>query len=201
MLIPVVGFILLYSFLPHKELRFIIYTFPIFNVVAARGCSLILNNYHKSWLYKTGSVAVIVHLVANGVYSSISLYVSHHNYPGGKAMQELHSIVPANSDVNLHIDVLAAQTGVSRFLELNNNWRYDKREDVTPEDPLMKKYSHVLMEANTTLTSLLSNSHKPLIYIQGYERFVIDTSQFPPVHVRLTNKLVLLESLTHSGPS
>lgn len=79
--------------------------------------------------------------------------------------------------------------------------RYDKREDVTPTDPLMKTYSHVLMEANTTLISLLSGSHKPLIYIQGYERLLISTSQFPPLSVRLTNKLVLLESLTHPEPS
>lgn len=195
--IPAVGFILLYSLLPHKELRFIIYTIPVFNIIAARGCSFILNSYHKSRLYKIASVVVIGHLLLNGVYTSISLYVSHHNYPGGKAMQELHRIKPASANVSLHIDVLAAQTGVSRFLEFNRNWRYDKREDLTLEDPLIKTYSHLLLEANATKILLLKDSHKPLAFIPGYQSLTFKLSQFPPLRINLIKTLVLLERLTH----
>lgn len=68
--------------------------------------------------------------------------VSRHNYPGGHALHQLHELhfaghtgaqqtpqgfeQQASAPVKVHIDVLPAMTGVSRFGELGPPWQYSK---------------------------------------------------------------------------
>ena len=62
LLFPCLTFIGLYSLLPHKELRFIIYTFPVLNTAAAVAINRIWISRHKSLIGQLLSLSVIGHI-------------------------------------------------------------------------------------------------------------------------------------------
>ncbi|VDP12854.1 unnamed protein product [Soboliphyme baturini] len=114
LVLAAVVFVSLYSFLPHKELRFIIYTVPIFNLACACAASALTMTVHKAVLFLA--------LIVNCLMTLCFLFASYHNYPGGSALRELHFLQRFNNLVKIHIDVYCAETGVSRFLQQNDKW-------------------------------------------------------------------------------
>lgn len=77
----------------------------------------------KSGTRQILAVGCALHLVANVAFTTLLLTISANNYPGGAAIHRLHQVIPQDTNVNIHIDNYAAQTGVSRFTQLYDHWR------------------------------------------------------------------------------
>ncbi|XP_074645311.1 dol-P-Man:Man(7)GlcNAc(2)-PP-Dol alpha-1,6-mannosyltransferase-like isoform X2 [Tubulanus polymorphus] len=153
---PSIGFVLLYSFLPHKELRFIVYVFPILNVAVASACTRLYLNRRKSLIHSLMALGSCSHVIFNSFAVGIFIFVSHYNYPGGEALVRLQKLEPTDLRVNVHIDNFAAQTGITRFTQYNQNWIFDKTEGLKPGGADMMKFTHLIVG----ITS--SNGHKEL---------------------------------------
>ncbi|EPS65150.1 hypothetical protein M569_09628, partial [Genlisea aurea] len=124
---PVISFVLLYSKLPHKELRFIISSIPIFNLSAAVAATRIYNNRKKRFWRILYVLMLGSFLISLGC-TAVTLMASHDNYPGGRALKSLHEIgghlSNKSEELWVHIDTFSAMNGISRFCEHPDPWRY-----------------------------------------------------------------------------
>ncbi|KAI5780719.1 Alg9-like mannosyltransferase family-domain-containing protein [Peziza echinospora] len=114
---PLVGFVGLYSALPHKEWRFILYVIPQLTLVAAIGADWIWKRKEKSARYAILALALLVSIGVTFVASSGMLLISAQNYPGGVALERLHSHLGRAGNVTVHLDVPVCMTGATRFLQ------------------------------------------------------------------------------------
>ncbi|KAG0209718.1 dolichyl-P-Man:Man(7)GlcNAc(2)-PP-dolichol alpha-1,6-mannosyltransferase [Mortierella sp. GBA30] len=154
-MLPAGIFVGLYSFLGHKEWRFVIYVVPILNLGAAIMISWIMKR--KTLVYRLTTLVVLGALCLSFISSLAQSLISSRNYPGGHALQRLHEIelgqFPA---ATVHIDGAAAESGCSRFGEIGSSltdesankypyypWTYSKDEShKSPKDYL--HYTHLL---------------------------------------------------------
>lgn len=194
LLFPALGFVFLYSFLPHKEMRFIIYTFPLLSVAAARTCAYLWNNRSKSWRNVLSVHMICCHLLLNLCMSVLFLNVSTQNYPGGIAFDRFHELVPKEEAVHVHVDTYCAQTGITRFLEKNPEWLYNKTENLKPGSMEMMQFSHLLTEwpQNVPMSSLpYSHTHSVMDIIPAFSHWKMDLSSFPPLAMYITPRVII----------
>eukprot|EP00795_Rhopilema_esculentum_P010255 gene10255-18949_t len=189
-------FVLAYSILPHKELRFIIYCIPVLNTAAAVG---VMEIFH--WFRQNGLLTKLLHLgtvgllVGNVLVASVLSYISHYNYPGGVAFARLHVIEKAVSgNASVHIDNYAAQTGVTRFGEQNSFWRYSKEENLEESSSKLQNFNYLLREMPC---SSFSNTHRTLDVISGFDKMIFNWRILRKfLDVRITEKICILKRRT-----
>jgi alpha-1,6-mannosyltransferase len=153
-LIPCLSFVAIYSFLPHKEWRFIVYIIPSLTAVAAVGAQYIWSRRSKSFFYRILSLSLLSSFAFTAVLYFFLLLSASFNYPGGIALQRLHQIADGTqSKISVHMDDLTLTTGVTRFLQvskplLNSTWSYDKtdrqQELLTPA--FWSKFDYAIVE-------------------------------------------------------
>lgn len=205
-LIPTLAFIIAYSTLPHKELRFILFVTPLLNICATSGLLNIYYYLNKSLLFITrkesrspkgiqkekvtvkgqvrSRIALFIFItlfaglcIANLFACLILSRVSSHNYPGGQAAVSLGTtkelldaaqesignktgLEDLRSNVGVYVDNLAAQTGLSRFVQVNGAF-YSKTEKLNA-DTFRKSYKLLYLILEPTEINGFLKDHCPI---------------------------------------
>jgi len=145
-------------------------------------------NSAKSTWHSFLALACGAHLLLNVFITLFLLVISGTNYPGGAALSRLHRLEAGTSNVSVHISNLAAQSGVSRFMEINNEWTYSKDETMNYTQADLVAYTHLLVEAknkqNTELWASLQNEFDTLEFIDCFNSIGIQYNSLLPVRIK-----------------
>lgn len=120
--LPSILFILLMSFLPHKELRFIFHTLPPLIVAAANFLTKLYNSKRTS-IRRLSKILLVGLIFIQVLITLLKVGISKWNYQSGYALLATHEMILKPANTNIHIDSYCAMNGISRFLELNQGWR------------------------------------------------------------------------------
>ncbi|KAK6349924.1 dolichyl-P-Man:Man(7)GlcNAc(2)-PP-dolichol alpha-1,6-mannosyltransferase [Orbilia brochopaga] len=129
---PALGFVAIYSLLPHKEWRFIIYIIPGLTLVAGIGADYIFTRRRSSILYAAANLALVATVAFTFIEAFGMSYVSSLNYPGGAALLALEDVVGEREYVTVHMDVETCMTGATRFTQntlKHPGWTFSKEEN------------------------------------------------------------------------
>jgi alpha-1,6-mannosyltransferase len=177
---PALAFVVLYSFLPHKELRFLLPAFPAITICAAHGAHKLLVSAVRSRVARVACALLSAGWIASLWLTAAGVWGSAHNYPGGEALLWMHehegrlpahcAAEPDRSECwrHVHICVRAAMTGVSRFLERPDlGWTYSKNETAQSDAEMATRFSHVITDEPDRLARYFDVMHEQ----HGFARF------------------------------
>lgn len=133
--LPTLLFVLTYSILPHKEVRFIFYATQVFTIGAALTITRVMGSAADKkkedsaaepvassrirTLLKLGVLGLLLLSFAVSIGFAV---LSSYNYPGGYAFARLHKDHPAG---RVFIDTMTSMEGITRFGEVDG-WEYVK---------------------------------------------------------------------------
>lgn len=96
--------------------------------------------------------------------------------------------------VHVHICNLAAQTGVTRFTQINDSWRYSKNESLALEQ--LQDYTHLLVEAKSKYSPNLkyfAQTHVILDSVESFSQVAMNYKLMPPVKIKTKPAIFILE--------
>ncbi|KAF7138049.1 hypothetical protein RHSIM_Rhsim07G0037600 [Rhododendron simsii] len=136
-ILPVVSFVLLYSKLPHKELRFVISSVPMFNLSAAIAASRMDRGLHGCLYYCIGHIDHL-HMRYSKASKESRLQSEKLVYP------HVGSLTNNSTEQWVHIDPFSAMNGISRFCEYEFPWRYCKEEGIPIQEFDQMNFTYLL---------------------------------------------------------
>lgn len=110
------------------------------------------------------------------------------------SFSRFHKLLRNEPFVHIHICNLAAQTGVTRYTQINERWMYSKNESLPPD--LLQDYTHLLIEAKSKYSSNLKSfaqTHDILDSIESFSQIAMNYRLMPPVKIKTKPAIFILE--------
>ena len=147
--------IIVLSFQPHKEWRFIIYAVPSIMLLGATGAAHLWENMKVKKITNVLCLAILPLSIMTSFFISMAfLYISRMNYPGGEALTSFNDMIVEKNITNatVHVSIPPCMTGVTLFGELNHDVygiNYDKTENTTLLQEMWPSFDFLITHETT----------------------------------------------------
>jgi len=129
-MIAALAYVLIYSFAPMKAERYIIFSVPLINMVAAVAITKITSMGKSNYLAAILSMLLKLTVILLVLTIPIQLYIDSYKYPGGHALTRLQELNKVNNDMTfVSIDKKGINSGATGFVRTMSKWTYFVDDD------------------------------------------------------------------------